>query len=338
VAYIKAVEIYTPELCLGNDILSQEFPEWGVDKIFDKTGIANRFIAKSDETCSDMAFEACQTLFSKNEIDVDSIDFILLCTQSPDFMLPTTACLLQDRLGLRKSSGAIDYNLGCSGYIYGLSLAFGLIESGQVENVLLVTTEQYSKYINRKDKSVRTLFGDAATATLISGDKNVRNLLGPFVFGTDGSGASSLIVPHGGNKYPITDASYFEEYDASNNARTPKDLYMNGSEVFTFTLKVVPKTVNDILKKANLLIEDVDYVVFHQANKFMLDILQKKCGFSDKQFLRSYEKYGNTVSNTIPIGLFEANERELLKTGDKVLLVGFGVGLSWAATLIEWQG
>lgn len=336
--YIKAVEIYTPEQCLDNKALSKEFPEWGVDKIFDKTGIENRYIAKADESCSDMAVKACRKLFSTNTIDIDSIDFILLCTQSPDYLLPTTACLLQERLGLRRSVGALDYNLGCSGYIYGLSLAHGLIYSGQVNNVLLVTTEQYSKYINKKDKSVRTLFGDAATASLVSTSSNGSNAVGPFVFGTDGGGADCLMVPHGGNKNPINESSYIEQSDANNNVRTPLDLYMNGSEVFTFTLTVVPKIVNELLAKEGLSKNDIDYVIFHQANKFMLDILQKKCGFTNEQFLRSYQEYGNTVSNTIPIGLAEANQSKLFNHGDRILLVGFGVGLSWAATLIRWEG
>ncbi|KIF46919.1 3-oxoacyl-ACP synthase [Vibrio owensii 47666-1] len=335
-AYIQAIEVYTPDYCLDNYKLASDFPEWGVEKIFTKTGIESRYIAGYDETCLDMAESACERLFSNCNVDKHSIDFILLCTQSPDYFLPTTACLLQDRLGLKKSIGALDYNLGCSGYVYGLSLAQGLIASKQVKNVLLVTTEQYSKYINDNDKSVRTLFGDAATATLISND-DCENI-GPFVFGTDGSGGDSLIVPHGANKHPISNESYLEVEDSSKNVRSPKDLYMNGSEVFTFTLKTVPKTVREILDKSGLTKSDIAHVVFHQANKFMLDILQKNCGFSDEQFLRSYQKYGNTVSNTLPIGLYEAALSGKLNAGDKVLLVGFGVGLSWGATILTWKG
>lgn len=337
-AYVHSVEIYTPDTCLDNNILANDFPEWGVDKIYSKTGIETRFIANPDETCLDMAVKVCLNLFKTQSINPGEIDFVLLCTQSPDYLLPTTACLLQDKLGLSSSVGALDYNLGCSGYVYGLSLAQALLNSGQASNVLLVTTEQYSKYIHKYDKSVRTLFGDAATATIVKKDSiSTNNHIGPFVFGSDGSGGGNLIVPHGGNKYPLSEQSYVEEEDASKNIRTPKNLYMNGSEVFTFTLKVVPKTVNSILEKACLDKEDIDYVIFHQANKFMLDILQKKCGFTDKQFLRSYQKYGNTVSNTIPIGLYESIKENKFKNGDKILLVGFGVGLSWAATIIEWH-
>ncbi|MFH0259626.1 3-oxoacyl-ACP synthase III family protein [Vibrio mediterranei] len=336
-AYIRAIETYTPKHCLDNEMLASEFPEWGVDKIFKKTGIESRYIALTDESCLDMAVDACERLFINHNIDRETIDFVLLCTQSPDYFLPTTACLLQDKLGLKKSVGALDYNLGCSGYIYGLSLAQALIQSKQALNILLVTTEQYSKYINKNDKSVRTLFGDAATATLISCNEQRDDQIGPFVFGTDGSGGESLIVPHGANRNPITDASYIELEDSSKNIRAPKDLYMNGSEVFTFTLTTVPKVVKETLIKAGLSKSDINYVVFHQANKFMLDILQKNCGFTDEQFLRSYQKYGNTVSNTIPIGLYEANKETKFKTGDKILLVGFGVGLSWGATVVEWQ-
>ncbi|MGR5163739.1 3-oxoacyl-ACP synthase III family protein [Vibrio owensii] len=335
-AYIHSIEIYTPQFCLDNEMLARDFPEWSVDKIFEKTGIESRYIAHSNESTLDMAVSACKKLFSKNEISPEDIDYILLCTQSPDYFLPTTACLLQDKLGLKKNIGALDYNLGCSGYVYGLSLAQALISSKQVNNVLLVTTEQYSKYINDNDKSVRTLFGDAATATIISSED--QDYIGPFVFGTDGSGGDSLIVPHGANKHPISSESYIEAEDSSKNIRSPKDLYMNGSAVFTFTLQTVPKTVREILEKSGLEKSDIDFAIFHQANKFMLDILQKKCGFSDQQFLRSYQKYGNTVSNTLPIGLYEAASTGKLKDGDKILLVGFGVGLSWGATILTWKG
>ncbi|WP_248130338.1 3-oxoacyl-ACP synthase III family protein [Shewanella sp. JNE9-1] len=334
-SYIHSIEIYTPEFCLDNEMLAKDFPDWSVDKIFEKTGIESRYIADSGESTLDMAVSACEKLFSRNKVSLDEVEFILLCTQSPDYFLPTTACLLQSRLGLNKSIGALDYNLGCSGYIYGLSLAQALISSKQVNNVLLVTAEQYSKYINDNDKSVRTLFGDAATATLISADECEH--IGPFVFGTDGSGGESLIVPHGANKYPISNESDLEAEDGSKNVRAPKNLYMNGGEVFTFTLKTVPKTVREILEKSGLTKSDIDYVVFHQANKFMLDILQKNCGFNDKQFLRSYQKYGNTVSNTLPIGLYEASLKGTFKDGDRILLVGFGVGLSWGATLLKWK-
>ncbi|WP_413732625.1 MULTISPECIES: 3-oxoacyl-ACP synthase III family protein [unclassified Shewanella] len=336
-AYISCISSYLPSRTLSNEQLSNDYPDWSINKIYSKTGISNRHIASDSETCSDMAVKACENLFLENSIDKDSVDFILLCTQSPDYLLPTTACIVQERLGLNTGIGALDFNLGCSGYIYGLSLAKGIVETGQAKNVLLITSEAYSKYINESDKSVRTLFGDGATATLISAENtqgSQSDFIGPFVFGTDGSGAENLIVPHGGSKFPITEESSIAVTDSSGNQRSPKNLYMNGGEIFTFTLKTVPASVNALLDKAKMTLDDVDYIIFHQANKFMLDQLRKACRIEESKFLTSYESFGNTVSSTIPLGLIEANKAKLFLKGHKIMLIGFGVGYSWAGTII----
>ncbi|WP_261383405.1 3-oxoacyl-ACP synthase III family protein [Vibrio sp. T20] len=335
-AKIVGVASYIPENKLTNEDLALEFPEWSVDKIFEKTGIKNRPIADDSETCSGMAVKAANALFNRLNIVAEEIDYILLCTQSPDYQLPTTACIIQHELGIPVTAGALDFNLGCSGYVYGLSLAKGLIESGQSNKVLLLTSEIYSRYINKKDKSVRTLFGDAATATLIEGNYSTSENIGSFVFGSDGSGASNLIVPHGGSKTPITELSYLESIDTSANHRAPCNLYMNGAEILIFTLKSIPQVINEILTKANLERENIDKVIFHQANKFMLDKLRRKSKFTTEQFLLSYEDYGNTVSSTIPLGLEKAADEGLLHKGEKVLLCGFGVGYSWAGAIINW--
>jgi 3-oxoacyl-[acyl-carrier-protein] synthase III len=333
-AYIAALTTYLPEFIYDNEELARQFPEWSVDKIYEKTGIHSRHIAGEDESCSDMAVSAAEKLFLDENIRKEDIDYILLCTQSPDYFLPTTACLVQARLGLSTSCGALDFNLGCSGYIYGLSLAKGLLETNQAKNVLLITSELYSRYIADEDKSVRTLFGDASTATLLKARPIEGVKIGPFVFGSDGNGAQNLIVPHGGSKFPITDESHILESDNAKNKRASKHLFMNGAEILTFTLKTVPKSVDLLLEKSGLHKDDVDYVVFHQANKFMLEKLRKKIGFSSDSFLVSYEDYGNTVSSTIPLGLAKAISENKFKKGDKVLLVGFGVGYSWAGTII----
>lgn len=335
-AYIAAVSSYLPEKTLTNEDLALEFPDWSVDKIFSKTGIHTRHICGMNQSISDMAVAAAESLISEHAIDKSTIDYVLLCTQSPDYFLPTTACLVQSELGLPISCGALDFNLGCSGYVYGLSLAKGLIETEQARNILLITSEAYSKRIAAGDKSVRTLFGDAATATLIKGKEVNHDLIGPFVFGTDGNGANNLIVPDGGSKNPITSASSVLNEDNSGNVRAPKNLYMNGAEILLFTMKTVPASVKSLLKKSNLEKNDIDYVIFHQANKFMLDKLRSKTGFSEEQFLTSYEQYGNTVSSTIPLGIKDALKNEKFKTGDRILLVGFGVGYSWAGTIIQW--
>jgi 3-oxoacyl-[acyl-carrier-protein] synthase-3 len=335
-ARIDSIEYALPAKLVDNEALATEFPEWSVEKIAEKTGISSRYIVDEDECASDLAVKAAETLFNSSAINKEDIDFLLLCTQSPDYFLPTTACLVQDRLGLPTSCGALDFNLGCSGFVYGLGLAKGLIETGQAKNILLITAETYSRFINKKDKSVRTLFGDGAAATLLTAYDNESPMIGPFVYGTDGRGGENLIVPHGGLRNEITPSSHIETSDQSSNFRARKDLYMNGSEVFTFTLKEVPKSLNQLLELSGKSIDDIDLFVFHQANKFMLDSLLKKTKIPKEKFFLAYQKFGNTVSSTVPIAMKEALLANRLSPGDTVLLMGFGVGYSWAGTLIRW--
>ena len=335
-AYISAVDVFFPTESLTNEDLEKSFPEWSVGKIESKTGIRNRYIAGESQSVSDLAVGAALNLFRNSNIDKSKIDFILLCTQSPDYVLPTTACIVHERLSLEKACGAMDFNLGCSGFVYGLGLAKGLIESGQCKNVLLITSEVYSKHIHPLDKSVRTIFGDGAAATLISDDGEQRENIGCFVYGTDGSGAKNLIIPDGGIRSPLSPSSFVEATDSSGNVRTPSNLYMHGSEIFTFTLKSVPLAIDQLCEKSSLSLDDFDYFIFHQANKFMLEQLRVNLKIPKDKFLTSYENYGNTVSSTIPIGLFEAANKNQFKPGDRILLIGFGVGYSWAATYIIW--
>ena len=335
-AFIKAVEYALPPRVLSNEDLAELFPDWPAQKIKDKTGINERHIAADGECVSDLAVSAARKLFDTGVITPQVVDFLLICTQSPDYFLPTTACIVQDRLSLPKDCGALDFNLGCSGFIYGLGIAKGLIETGQAKNVLFITAETYSKHINPGDKSVRTLFGDAAAATLISACDSQDDLIGPFRYGTDGGGAANLIVPTGGMRKPrVVNAPVSE--DDSGNKRTENDLYMNGSEIFTFTLKTIPSLIHQLLQAANLDQEQVDMWVFHQANQFMLEHLRKKLGIAEDRFAIAFSECGNTVSSTIPIALQNLKRLSRLHPGQIIALVGFGVGYSWGATLIRWQ-
>jgi 3-oxoacyl-[acyl-carrier-protein] synthase-3 len=335
-AAIKAIEYALPGKTVTNADLVAEFPDWTVDKIEEKTGIRQRPIASADECASDLGVVAAERLFSSGVCSPEQIDYLLFCTQSPDYFLPTTACVMQERLGLPRTVGALDFNLGCSGYVYGLGLAKGLIETGQARNVLLITGETYSKHIHPGDKSVRTLFGDAGTATLIQGIEASEERVGPFVYGTDGGGAKNLIVPQGGMRSPMGRTPAEVVTDAHGNQRSTEHLYMNGSEIFTFTLLTVPKSVKALLDKAGIEPDQVDLYVFHQANKFMLDALRKKVKIPEDKFFLAYEKFGNTVSCTIPIALKEAVDCGVLRPGMTVVLVGFGVGYSWGANLVRW--
>jgi 3-oxoacyl-[acyl-carrier-protein] synthase-3 len=334
-ASLTAVEYALPDGILDNDHLASEFTDWTADKILAKTGIRQRHIAALDEFASDLAVAAATRLFDSGVCSRGDIDYLLYCTQSADYHLPTTACVLQHRLGLPTSCGALDFNLGCSGYVYGLGLAKGLIETGQATRVLLITADTYSKFIHPLDKSVRTLFGDAATATLISGRESDVPLIGPFVFGTDGSGANNLIVPSGSLRQPFI-AEAPQIADGSGNIRTANNLFMNGPEIFNFTLRVVPPTVEKLLVRAQLGMGDIDLFIFHQANKFLLDHLRKKLNVPPDRFWVSMEDVGNTVSSTIPIAMKRATEAGKIRPGNLLMLVGFGVGYSWGSTLLRW--
>ena len=328
-SYIKALAYYLPETIVSNEDLIAEFPEWTVDKIADKVGVNNRHVA-GNETISSMALKAAEKLFNDNpEINRTDVDFILVCTQSPDYFLPSTACIVQDKLGIPKTCGAFDFNLGCSGYEYGLATAKGFIVAGIAKNILLITAEAYNKHIHPRDKGNRTIFGDAATATLISTEGFAE--IGDFVLGTDGSGAENLIVKTGGMAFPQTANDL--QFDENGNPHSSDYLYMNGAEIFNFTLRVVPKMVRQTLEKNNVSDENVTLYVFHQANSFMLSHLRKKLKISEDKFFINMAEIGNTVSSTIPIALKDAQEAGLLN--GNILIAGFGVGLSWGACILK---
>lgn len=320
-AYIKHISYYLPSNKLSNDDISKEFPEWDSEKIILKIGVKSRNITSEDQFTSDIATEAVNLLCLEHNINKQDIDYLIICTQSPDYFLPTTACIVQNRAGLSTNCGAIDINQGCSGYIYGLSLAKGLIISKIAKNVVLVTAEMYSKYIHSKDKGNLSIFGDASSATLISSEGKYR--LGEFSLGSDGSGFENLIVRNGAMKNAKT---------LDNSEPNDNHLYMNGSEIFNFTAKAVPELIANTLEKNNETIESIDQFIFHQANTFMLNYLRKKINIPADKFLVDMEDYGNTVSSTIPIAL--KNRIDMSLEDNKLLLAGFGVGYSWGALVI----
>ena len=260
--------------------MEKAYPDWSASKIEEKIGIRERHIVAEDETALDLAFRAGLKVFES--FDKHLIDFILLCTQSPDYFLPTSACILQDKFGLRTNIGAIDFNQGCSGFIYGLALAKSLIHAGMADHVLLITAETYSKHIGPNDRANMSIFGDGAAATVIS--KSEAKKICEFELGTDGSGKDNLIVVNGGLRNKIELAPQ-EWTDESGNVRSNNFLFMNGPEIFNFTIEKIPEVVHKTLEKNSLTIEDVDYVIFHQANKYMLEYLTKEAWHSQGQFL-----------------------------------------------------
>lgn len=328
-AFIKAISYYLPEKVVTNEQLVEEFPEWSVDKIAKKVGISERHVAADDETAGDMAVKAAFKLFEEHTIDRSCIDFVILCTQSPDYFLPSTSCLIQKRLSLNTSCGAFDINLGCSGYEYGLAVAKGLVDTHIASHILLLTAETYTKHIHPRDKGNRTIFGDAATATLIENEGFAE--IGEFCFGTDGSGADLLIHKSGGMRNPALKNDLV--MDENNNPVSSDFLFMDGKGIFDFTADTVPLLVEIILKKHHLNMDDINLFVFHQANKYMINYLRKLLEIDRERFYVYMEQVGNTVSSTIPIALYHAKKEGKLK--GHILLAGFGVGLSYGATILN---
>lgn len=329
-ATIGPIAVYLPAMVESNEELAARFPRWDMEIIQQKTGIARRHIAGPHECVSDLAVAAAEKLIDNNNIDRKSIDFILLCTQTPDYPLPTTACLVQDRLGLPKSTGALDFNLGCSGFVYGLSLAEGLIVSGAAKRILLITSETYSKYIDAEDRSLRTIFGDGAAATLI--DSGEEQTLRSFRFGTDGSGADMLMLTRSGVRSPET------ALKPRKRQRWNSDLYMDGQGLIYFTLENIPGLLEEILADARIASDEVDLYLMHQPTKLLLERLREALKLDDKKLPMDLEYCGNTVSSTIPILINDLRESGDLKPGMTSMLVGFGVGLSWAGCLWKETG
>jgi len=341
-ALIRSIQYYLPENTLTNADLASQHPDWRVEKIGAKTGIEERHVSGPEEFSSDLAVQAASKLFSEGVCSPSEVDYLLLCTQSPDYFLPTTACLVQERLGLPVSAGALDFNLGCSGFVYGLGLAKGLIETGQARNALLITSETYSKFLHPEDRATRTIFGDAAAATLVEGTPDPPHpdgcWIGPFVYGTDGRGALNLIVRAGGLRVPRSSETAKPARDEAGNLRVDDNLYMNGPELFTFTIREVPGAVEQLLARSGKTIDSIDLFVFHQANQFMLEHLRSQLRIPVEKFWLSLARCGNTVSASIPIALKEAEVAGVLHAGNLVMVLGFGVGYSWAGALIRWMG
>lgn len=319
---------HLPCKVLTNADLGDNFPGSNIEQTAKKIGIYSRRVAEVGETASDLGFHAAEKVLV--DYDRAKIDFLIFCTQSPDYFLPTSACILQDRLKLREIP-AFDFNLGCSGYIYGLAMAESFINSGMASNVLLITGETYSKHIFENDKANKMIFGDGASATIIEQGDGI----GRFNMGSDGSGFDKLIVKNGGFRNPIDNKAIIKTY-GNGNEYNENHIHMDGPEVFNFTIKVVPDTIEKTLSENHMNIEEVDLFIFHQANKFMLSYLRKKLGIPEDKFYLSLEHTGNTVSATIPIAIVNAINEGKIQKGKKVMLVGFGVGLSWGSTIIKF--
>lgn len=331
---IKQIEYFLPEKIITNLDIQNEHPEWDIQKVAEKSGVYERHIASISETAFNLACKAVEKLFESGVIAINDIQGIVFCTQSPDFIMPSNAFLIHKHFGLPANVWAFDYNLACSGYIYGLAISRGMLETNMASNILLITADTYSKYINAKDRSTNVLFGDGAAVSLICKEENAGII--DVQLASAGSEYESFYIPSGGCRSPKNDTTKIISKDYSGNERTLENIHMNGFAVWKFISKTVPDQINDLLTRNNLTVKEVNFFGFHQASKLTLDSLIKAMKIDPEKVFMNLDKVGNTVSASIPIALKDAELKGKLKKGDLVLLSGFGVGLSWGSLIMKY--
>ena len=319
-AQIESIDYYLPKKIETVETLLEKNPDWLIEEIKKKTGVNNRYISSDDETSLDLGVNAAKKLLSNSDVRSE-IDALIFITQSPDYVLPTSACIIQEKLKLLTSCMSFDVNQGCSGFVYGLAIASSLIANKLSKKTLMICADTYTKYIDEHDRTCRPIFSDGAAAILIKSSNT--SSIGPFELGTDGKGAMNLIVENSGARID------------KNNSQ--KKLFMNGSKVFMFSMSEVPKCVENLLDKANKKISDIDLFIFHQASKVVLDNIIRRLNLPDEKVFCNYSSVGNTVSASIPIAIKDALNKGVLKNDKLVMIVGFGVGYSWGATLMKWK-
>jgi 3-oxoacyl-[acyl-carrier-protein] synthase-3 len=333
-AKLKDIEYYLPETVLSNQDLLKENPSWDIDSIVAKSGVLSRHIADSGQTALDLAYEACKKLFAKKGISKDEIGAIVFCTQSPDHILPPNSYILHQKLNLGDDTFAFDINLACSGYIYGLDIVRSLFLTHQMNNILFITADTYSRYIHPKDKSVRMLFGDGAAVTLL--EKAQKGII-DIKLGAFGKGYNKFIIPAGACRIPKSQETGKEARDRSNNVRSQENIFMEGFSLLSLVMAKVPDNIREILKTNNLTARDIKLFIFHQASKAVSDSLRKALDISEDKVFNNITNIGNTVSASIPIAIKDALNQQRIEPGDKILISGFGVGFSWGSAILEWS-
>lgn len=329
---IKAMSACVPPDVVYNKDLGYLIPEEEIEKTINSIGVVERRIAADDVTASDLCYKAALQLMADNDIDASSIDVLLFMSQTPDYRIPATSCLLQHRLGLPRETMCFDISLGCSGYLYALSTAFAYASMEGVNRVLLLDGETFSKIVNRRDKVDWPLYGDAGTATLIEkGDYGDST----FMLYTDGSGEDKLKI-QAGMRNPITPESLIEREQEDGNIRNDLEVFMDGMDVFNFAISKVPKSIKQLLKETDKTIDDVDYLVFHQANLFMMDFFVKKLKADPSRVPYCIKKYGNTSSTSVPLTVSSELAGKLEGT-HTVIMSAFGAGLSWGSAIMQMR-
>ena len=333
---IIASSYFVPEERLTHDDLSQRFGRETMDKVAQSSGIVDRRVVDGKTCASDLACRAADDLLNRFDVDRGSIDLLLFASQTPDYLLPTTACLLQERLGLGTKVAAFDINLGCSQYLYSLATAHAYLVSGLAKRALVLTGDTVSRILHPMDRAVVPLFGDAGTATLLEATEDSSTGFVDFELGTDGSGSKHLIWPTSGLRETRSSESGVEETDKSGATRRRDDMFMDGAAIFVFTLKTVPKLVSGLLERNDLSVEDIDLFVFHQASELIVESAAKKLKISRDKIHYKLHDVGNSGGSTVAIALTDAWQKGRIKPGMRIALVAFGVGLSWGASVIRW--
>lgn len=331
---IEHIEYYLPEKVITNENLALENPDWNIEKIEEKSGVKSRHIAETDQTALDLAIKSIEKLFSTSSISKDQIDAIIFCTQSPDYIMPSNSFLIHKYFNFNEDVWTFDYDLACSGFIYGLAIARGILETNLAKNILLITSETYSKYINQKDRSTRILFGDGAAACILSDNKE-RGII-DVILSSNGEKFDTFYIPAGGCKIPKGIHTKEITVDQSGNVRNLENIHMNGFAVWQFISKKVSEQIKKLLVRNNLKVNDIDLFVFHQASKLTLDSLIKMLKINEDKVFINLKDIGNTVSSSIPIALKDAEDSGKLTRGDLILLSGFGVGLSWGSIIMKY--
>ncbi len=336
-ATIAAITYALPETVLTNERLREKYPDWDFDRLVARTGVCERRIAAEGETALDLAEIACQRLVNERDLDPATIDAVVFSTQTPDHLIPSNACILHGRLGLRRDAPAFDASGGCAGYIYGLKQAQDMLANRNAHNILLVTADTYSRLIHDEDRATRCLFGDGAAASLIAPAENGGGIL-DIALGADGRYYDRFMVPAGGARQPLNSETATPVQDKSGNTRTAENIKMDGMGVLSFFNSTVPGEVKSILEKNNMTPNDIDFFVFHQASGAALDSLKKVLRIPDKKMVREMEKTGNLVAASIPVALKRAIENGKIGENSTVLLCGFGVGLTWGTVIVKLSG
>jgi 3-oxoacyl-[acyl-carrier-protein] synthase-3 len=333
-AEIRAIAAALPEGTVTNDDLQREHPEWDLELVARRIGVQCRHIARTDETTLDLGHQACGQLFRAHPDLPENVDTLIFCTQSADYVLPPNATVLHGRLGLPERVAAFDLGLACSGFVYAASIARSMIRSGSAQHVLVVAGDTYSKYVNKGDRSARVLFGDGAAATWIApaaGGLRIRDT----ACGTSGRSFETFIIPAGGCRRPRSDETRIEYTDESGNIRSAENIHMAGRKLMDFMTTTIPQHVQDFLRSNELGTDDIDLYVFHQASAVVLDSLRLALELDPERVYMNLRDIGNTVSASIPIAIRDAQAEGRLTKGDRVLLCGFGVGLSWGSVLLD---